>query len=145
MQYPVVIIPDLVERKMPTIYQKDKFAIPLELLKGVQSRFDEKELHLQEERRLFYVALTRAKDKLIITYAKRYGENKTDSKPSKFLKEIDYQQNENINFQQTNAQELSAESATEENQTQTRLMKQVISSLATWKIQRSPRKRALIR
>jgi len=61
MQYPVVIIPDVVERKMPTIYQKDKFAIPLELLKGVQSEFDEKELHLQEERRLFYVAITRAK------------------------------------------------------------------------------------
>ena len=89
MQYPVVIIPDLVERKMPTRYQKDKFSIPKELLKGVQSKFDEKELHLQEERRLFYVAITRAKEKLIITYAKRYGENKTDSKPSKFLKEID--------------------------------------------------------
>jgi DNA helicase-2/ATP-dependent DNA helicase PcrA len=133
MQYPVVIIPDLVERKMPTIYQKDKFAIPLELLKGVQSKFDEKELHLQEERRLFYVAITRAKDKLIITYAKRYGENKTDSKPSKFLKEIDYQQNESIDFQQAEAQDLSAESATEENQTQTRLMRQVISNLATGK------------
>jgi len=133
MQYPVVIIPDLVERKMPTTYQKDKFAIPLELLKGVQSSFDEKELHLQEERRLFYVALTRAKDRLIITYAKRYGENKTDSKPSKFLKELDYQHNESIDFQQTDPQELSAESTTEENQTQTRLLKQVISNLATGK------------
>ncbi len=28
MQYPVVIIPDLVERKLPTNYQKDKFPIP---------------------------------------------------------------------------------------------------------------------
>ena len=28
MQYPVVIIPDLVERKLPTIHQKDKFPIP---------------------------------------------------------------------------------------------------------------------
>jgi DNA helicase-2/ATP-dependent DNA helicase PcrA len=133
MQYPVVIIPDLVERKMPTIYQKDKFAIPLELFKGVQSKFDEKELHLQEERRLFYVAITRAKDKLIITYAKRYGENKTDSKPSKFLKELDYQQNESIDFQQANAQDLSAECSTKEDQMQTRLMKQVISNLATGK------------
>jgi DNA helicase II / ATP-dependent DNA helicase PcrA len=131
MQYPVVIIPDLVERKIPTIYQKDKFAIPLELLKGVQSKFDEKELHLQEERRLFYVALTRAKDQLIITYAKRYGENKTDSKPSRFLKEIDYQQNEYITFQQIDAQDSSLESATKEDQMQTRLMKQVISNLAT--------------
>ena len=68
MQYPVVIIPDLVDNKLPTRYQKDKFAIPKELLKGIQSKFDEKELHIQEERRLFYVAIIRAKEKLIITY-----------------------------------------------------------------------------
>ena len=133
MQYPVVIIPDVIERKLPTTYQKTKFPIPQDLLKGVKSKFDEKELHIQEERRLFYVAITRAKEKLIITYAKRYGENKTDSKPSRFLNEIDYQQNENINFQQADPQELSVESATKENQTQTRLMKQVISNLATGK------------
>src|SRR5665647_1852600 len=133
MQYPVVIIPDLVENKLPTRHQKDKFSIPKELIKGTQSQFDEKELHIQEERRLFYVAITRAKEKLIITYAKRYGENKTDSKPSRFLTEIDYQQNENINFQQANPQELSPESTTIEDQTQTRLMQQVISNLATGK------------
>ena len=107
MQYPVVIIPDLVDNKLPTRYQKDKFAIPKELLKGIQSKFDEKELHIQEERRLLYVAITRAKEKLIITYAKRYGENKTDSKPSKFLKEIDCQQNDNITFQQADGADLS--------------------------------------
>ncbi len=129
MQYPVVIIPDVVERKLPTNYQKDKFPIPQELLKGIKSKFDEKELHLQEERRLFYVAITRAQEKLIITYAKRYGENKTDSKPSKFLNEIAYSQNENINFQQADPQELAVECATKENQTQTALMKQIISSL----------------
>ena len=35
MQYPLVIIPDLVERKLPTTHQKDKFPIPQELIKGV--------------------------------------------------------------------------------------------------------------
>ncbi len=60
---------------------------------------------------------------------KRYGENKTDSKPSKFLTEIDYQQNKNIDYQEANPQDLSPESATKENQTQTRLMKEVISNL----------------
>ena len=133
MQYPVVIIPDVIEHRLPTKFQKDKFSIPQDLLKGVKSKFDEKELHIQEERRLVYVAITRAKEKLIITYAKRYGENKTDSKPSRFLKEIDYQQNENINFQEVNPQELSPESTTKEDQIQTRLMKQVISSLSTGK------------
>ena len=145
MQYPVVIIPDVIEHRLPTKFQKDKFQIPQDLLKGVKSNFDDKELHIQEERRLFYVAITRAKEKLIITYAKRYGENKTDSKPSRFLTEIDYQQNQNITFQQANPQELSAESTTQIDQTQTHLMKQVISNLATGKYQRSHRKRSLIR
>jgi DNA helicase II / ATP-dependent DNA helicase PcrA len=118
MQYPVVIIPDLVERKLPTTYQKDKFPILQDLLKSVKSKFDEKELHLQEERRLFYMAITRAKDKPFITYAKRYGENKTDSNPSKFLKEIAYTQNEKINFQQAYPLEQVVECVTKENQTQ---------------------------
>ena len=133
MQYPVVIIPDLNARKLPTDYRKDKFPIPQELLKGIQSKFDEKELHQQEERRLFYVAITRAKEKLIITYAKRYGENKTDSKPSKFLDEITYKQNQEVNFQQTDPQELAAQCTTEDNQTETVLIKQVISSLRATK------------
>ena len=131
MQYPVVIIPDLVENKLPTRYQKDKFSIPKELLKGIQSEFDEKELHIQEERRLFYVAITRAKEKLLITYAKRYGDNKTDSKTSRFLSEIDYQQNENITFQQADGVDLSPESTTKEDQIQTQLMKQILSNLTT--------------
>ena len=131
MQYPVVIIPDAIEHRLPTRYQKDKFSIPEELLKGVQSKFDEKELHIQEERRLFYVAITRAKEKLIITYAKRYGDNKTDSKPSRFLTEIEYQQNKNIDYKHADAQDLSPESAAKEDQTQTRLMKEVISNLTT--------------
>jgi DNA helicase II / ATP-dependent DNA helicase PcrA len=129
MQYPVVIIPDVAARKLPTDFRKDKFPIPQELLKGIQSRFDEKELHIQEERRLFYVAITRAKEKLFMTYAKRYGENKTDSKPSKFLDEIAYKQNPDVDFQLADPREIAAECMTEENQTETALIKQVIFSL----------------
>jgi DNA helicase II / ATP-dependent DNA helicase PcrA len=46
---------------------------------------------LEEERRLFYVALTRAKKRVTITYSHtryRWGEP-TDCKPSRFIKEID--------------------------------------------------------
>jgi DNA helicase-2/ATP-dependent DNA helicase PcrA len=46
---------------------------------------------LEEERRLFYVALTRAKARAVITYAKtrfKYGEM-AFAKPSRFLNEID--------------------------------------------------------
>ncbi|MCK6690717.1 MAG: UvrD-helicase domain-containing protein, partial [Thermoanaerobaculia bacterium] len=48
---------------------------------------------LDEERRLFYVAITRAKEFLTITYAQnryRYGQIRT-SEPSRFLEEIDAQ------------------------------------------------------
>jgi DNA helicase-2/ATP-dependent DNA helicase PcrA len=46
---------------------------------------------LEEERRLFYVAITRAKKKVIISYAKtRYRWVKlNDCEPSRFIKEID--------------------------------------------------------
>ena len=46
---------------------------------------------IEEERRLFYVAMTRAKKYLILTYAKRrmkYGIT-SDCEPSRFLKDID--------------------------------------------------------
>ncbi|MCL2257702.1 MAG: ATP-dependent helicase [Candidatus Bathyarchaeota archaeon] len=136
MQYPVVIVPDVNERKMPTTYQRDKFTIPPELFKGIQSVHEDKELYIQEERRLFYVALTRAEEKLVITFAKRYGENKTDSKPSKFLQEINYQQNhEDIDFQQidtTSKEEVPLEViTTADSQVKTELLQQVIANLTT--------------
>jgi DNA helicase-2/ATP-dependent DNA helicase PcrA len=139
MQYPVVIIPDVNERKIPTNYKKDKFTIPKELLKGIHSTYNDKDLHIQEERRLLYVALSRAKEQLIITYAKHFGENKTDTKPSKFLQEINYQQNKNITFQQiqdtTTATAIEEEQneiiTTPENHLKTELMHQVISNLTT--------------
>jgi len=87
-----------VSGKLPTRYRSDKFEIPKELLNGVQNEFDERELHLQEERRLFYVAMTRAMNKLFITFARRYGDNKRDSKESQFLIEIDYANNPDIDF-----------------------------------------------
>lgn len=42
---------------------------------------------LEEERRLFYVAVTRAKDELYLTYAQKDSLRKIDYKPSIFLKE----------------------------------------------------------
>jgi len=46
---------------------------------------------MEEERRLFYVALTRAKEHLILTFAKHrssFGYNYNQTKPSRFLKDI---------------------------------------------------------
>ncbi len=59
------------------------------LFPGIQSLSTREEL--EEERRLFYVALTRAEKKLVLSYAEsryRWG-NMTLSEPSRFIDEID--------------------------------------------------------
>ncbi|KKQ55320.1 MAG: hypothetical protein US74_C0035G0013, partial [Parcubacteria group bacterium GW2011_GWA2_38_13] len=45
------------------------------------------DMHLQEERRLFYVAMTRAKEGLYLTGARDYGGSR-NKKPSIFIKEL---------------------------------------------------------
>lgn len=42
----------------------------------------------EEERRLFYVALTRAKKEIFLSYADRYNDSSSNTMPSKFLAEI---------------------------------------------------------
>jgi DNA helicase-2/ATP-dependent DNA helicase PcrA len=50
------------------------------------STLDPSESHREEERRLCYVALTRAREELCLTYARDYG-TRTDRKRSQFLSE----------------------------------------------------------
>jgi DNA helicase-2/ATP-dependent DNA helicase PcrA len=59
---------------------------------------------LEEERRLFYVALTRAEKQAYLTYAQsRYRWGKlTDSEPSRFIEEIDVQYLEYLSIEETN-------------------------------------------
>jgi DNA helicase-2/ATP-dependent DNA helicase PcrA len=59
---------------------------------------------LEEERRLFYVALTRAEHQAYLTYAQsRYRWGKlTDSEPSRFIEEIDSQYLEYLTAEETN-------------------------------------------
>ena len=59
---------------------------------------------LEEERRLFYVALTRAEHQAYLTYAQsRYRWGKlTDSEPSRFINEIDSQYLEYLSPEETN-------------------------------------------
>lgn len=113
LEFRYVFIPQLVKRRFPTISRKDPIEIPEELTKEVTPKGD---FHLQEERRLFYVASTRAKEKLFISSAEDYG-GKRKKKPSRFLfetnlikedKEPEAQQTEtkqNLNSKKKNKQE----------------------------------------
>ena len=70
LEYPVVIIPGLVAGRFPAASRREPLALP-ESLAGVGET--DGDPHLQEERRLFYVAMTRARDELILTHAADYG------------------------------------------------------------------------
>ncbi|MHB8871949.1 MAG: RecB family exonuclease, partial [Candidatus Doudnabacteria bacterium] len=63
---------------------KEAIEIPKELVKEI---LPEGDIHLQEERRLFYVAITRAKQNLYFSYASDYGGQRA-RKPSQFLIDI---------------------------------------------------------
>lgn len=97
-EFPVVFVVDVSTNRLPLRYQAKEFYVPNDLSKGVKIEEDEKELHLQEERRLLYVAMTRAQNLLFVTYAKKYGQNIRETKPSKFLEEINFAANPDIAF-----------------------------------------------
>lgn len=86
LEFSYVFIVNLVDKKFPTIERKDPIEIPEPLIKEIITVGD---IHLQEERRLFYVAMTRAKKGLFFTSAKDYG-GQREKKISRFLTELGY-------------------------------------------------------
>jgi DNA helicase-2/ATP-dependent DNA helicase PcrA len=78
----------LVAGRFPSQSRRDKLPIPEALIKESLTGLDENEEHIQEERRLFYVGATRAKEKLYLTASTFYGTGKRRSKGSIFLHEI---------------------------------------------------------
>jgi DNA helicase-2/ATP-dependent DNA helicase PcrA len=71
-----------VGQRFPTIERREQIPIPEELIKEVLPQGD---YHLQEERRLFYVGMTRAMERLYFTAADYYGEGKREKKLSPFI------------------------------------------------------------
>ncbi len=90
LEYKYVFIVNLVEERFPTRTKGDGIEIPLALIK---EQLPEGDSHYEEERRLFYVAMTRAKERLYLTSASNYGSQRA-KKISRFLAEIGYQAEE---------------------------------------------------
>ncbi len=82
LEFPVVFIVNLVGQRFPTMERREQIPIPDSLIKEILPVGD---YHTEEERRLFYVAMTRAKEKLILTAADYYGEGKREKKLSPFI------------------------------------------------------------
>ena len=83
LEFPVVFLVGLVQGRFPTPQRHDPIELPEALIKDILPAGN---YHLQEERRLFYVGMTRAKDQLYLTCAYDYG-GKTARKVSQFVLE----------------------------------------------------------
>lgn len=88
LEFPVVFLANLVGDRFPSRNRKDSIPIHEGLIKEALSDLSSSEEHLQEERRLFYVGATRAKEKLYLTAANFYGNAKRKKKATVFLYEL---------------------------------------------------------
>lgn len=70
LEFPVVFMVGLVARKFPTDARQSTIELPTALIKD---HLPEGDFHLQEERRLFYVGMTRAQRELYLTSARDHG------------------------------------------------------------------------
>jgi DNA helicase-2/ATP-dependent DNA helicase PcrA len=86
LEFKYVFIANMVDRRFPTDQRKDPIELPDEMIKDIKPTGD---VHLQEERRLCYVAMTRAKKALYFTSAEDYG-GQRKKKLSRFLTEMKY-------------------------------------------------------
>jgi DNA helicase-2/ATP-dependent DNA helicase PcrA len=72
------------QNSFPTSFREKLFEFPLELRRGLVAEGDDKEIHKQEERRLFYVAMTRARETLTLCARPR----NRNQRPTGFVREM---------------------------------------------------------
>ena len=84
LEFKIVFLVNLVSQRFPSTERHEQIPIPEQVIKEI---LPEGDFHLQEERRLFYVGMTRARDQLFFTAANFYGEGKREKKLSPFIGE----------------------------------------------------------
>src|SRR5262245_14020422 len=82
LEFPVVLLPGLAERRFPVQSRHDFTPPPPGMIEDASATTGD-DPHLIEESCLFYVALTRARDELILSVGERYGA--VSYRPSRFL------------------------------------------------------------
>ncbi|MFH1968069.1 MAG: UvrD-helicase domain-containing protein [bacterium] len=92
LEFKYVFLVSMVDKRFPTIERKDPIKLPDEMTKDIKPKGD---VHLQEERRLCYVAMTRAKKELYFTSADDYG-GQRKKKISRFLSEMNLHKTHNM-------------------------------------------------
>ena len=84
LEFEYVFMVNMVDRRFPSSKRSEPIPLPDGLVK---EELPEGDVHLEEERRLFYVGMTRAKKRLYLTSAKDYG-GAREKKRSRFLLEL---------------------------------------------------------
>ena len=85
LEFKVVFLVNLVSDRFPTRARKDTIPIPDALIKENISK--DSDYNLEEERRLFYVGMTRARERLYFTASDFYAGGKRKKKLSPFIYE----------------------------------------------------------
>ncbi len=117
LEFDTVIVSNMAHDRFPITRTRNEPLIPKELLPDFKAYLEEinelaiadkakeqlikdydKKLMLLEERRLCYVAWTRARKELILTYANDYKGEPNSTIQSEFLDEIKFLENENVEF-----------------------------------------------
>ena len=96
-QFDYVFVIDVSPRRLPMDYTEKSYYVPGEISKGLIPVADPKAYFINEERRLLYVAMTRTKTELHVTYP-THSDGNRNSSPSKFLPPLDLENNPNIDF-----------------------------------------------
>lgn len=85
LEFDAVFLPSLVKDRFPAISRSEGIEVPEAL---IQERIPTGDHHMEEERRLFYVAMTRAARELYLSYSDYY-EGKKAWKPSPFVLQVE--------------------------------------------------------
>ena len=89
LEFHTVFVTSMVNLRFPTMNRKDPIPVPSNLISEILTEGD---FHIEEERRLFYVAVTRAKEKLHLMHSDFYSstnsKNPRSKKRSRFIDEI---------------------------------------------------------
>ncbi len=90
LEFELVFIGSVLNNRFPAMNRRDSIEIPDELIHEILTDAD---IHTQEERRLFYVALTRAKERLYLLHSDYTGASSAlkprINKRSKFVDEME--------------------------------------------------------
>jgi len=85
LEFKVVFLVNLVSDRFPSRQRSEKIPLPESIIKEKAQK--DRDFHMEEERRLFYVGITRAMDILYFTYSDYYGTGKRPRKLSPFVYE----------------------------------------------------------